>query len=218
MMLTRLAGWLGLCDCETAPHGRSTRVHPTLHLSLPPSSSSPPSTTPSCLLSLLVTTSIFSRIMTSTSPQPPDISSLSISPNQSRLHDPAYDFDALQRQQQHQFGFSGSPGGPGQMQFNPLGGMGQSPLKNKPIARAGLPSVRPSVSLSMPLPHLIIFVATPSNGLTTKSSTTGAPCHRPPIRISPQVVLRLCTTSRCRRTCPHRPSAGERMTRSYPPP
>ena len=43
--------------------------------------------------------------MTSTSPQPPDLSQLSISPQQSRLHDhaqAAFDFEALQRQQQQQ--------------------------------------------------------------------------------------------------------------------
>ncbi|EJD02116.1 uncharacterized protein FOMMEDRAFT_124369 [Fomitiporia mediterranea MF3/22] len=80
--------------------------------------------------------------MTSTSPTPPDLSTLSISPQAQSLHDNPYDYNALQsgqNQRQQPFHFSTSPAIPGQMPYNPLG-LGQSPLKNKPTARAGLPA------------------------------------------------------------------------------
>lgn len=89
-------------------------------------------------------TSTSLRVMTSTSPTLPDISSLSISPQQQhRPHDSPYDFDPLQagQNQRQQFHFSTSPAVPGQVPFNPLG-LGQSPLKSKPVVRAALPAVR----------------------------------------------------------------------------
>ena len=78
--------------------------------------------------------------MTSTSPTP-DISQLSISgqPAQQRQHDP-YDYDGLSGAQRQPFHFSTSPVAPGQLPYNPLGGLNQSPLKNK-SSRAGLPTV-----------------------------------------------------------------------------
>lgn len=79
------------------------------------------------------------RIMTSTSPTP-DISQLSISgqPAQ-RQHDP-YDYDGFSGAQRQQFHFSTNPVAPGQLPYNPLGGLNTSPLKNK-SSRAGLPTV-----------------------------------------------------------------------------
>jgi RNA recognition motif-containing protein len=71
------------------------------------------------------------------SPSPPDISSLSLSskPSQQRLHD-TYDYEG-NNNGRTQYHFSTSPPIPAQSQYNPLT-MGQSPLK-KPL-RAGLPT------------------------------------------------------------------------------
>lgn len=104
--------------------------------------------------------------MTSTSPQPPDLSGLSISPQQPRLHDPPYDYDALQAgQRQQQFHFSTSPAITGQIPYTPLS-LGQSPLKNKPAARAGLPAV---CVASLLLHRVLRSYGGRSNGLTTRS-------------------------------------------------
>ncbi|KAH8108449.1 hypothetical protein DFH11DRAFT_1516728 [Phellopilus nigrolimitatus] len=77
--------------------------------------------------------------MTSTSSPAPDISSLSISPQQPR-HD-SYDYDGLGvgRNPGQQFHFSTSPIIQGQMPYNPLS-LNQSPLKSKAVSRAGLPT------------------------------------------------------------------------------
>lgn len=79
--------------------------------------------------------------MTSTSPTP-DISTLSLSskPSQQRLHE-AYDYEGTASGNgRSQYHFSTSPPIPAQSQYNPLGGLSQSPLKNKTL-RGGLPSV-----------------------------------------------------------------------------
>ncbi|KAI0075494.1 hypothetical protein K474DRAFT_1709010 [Panus rudis PR-1116 ss-1] len=77
--------------------------------------------------------------MTSSSPAPPDISSLSLSnqPSQQRLHD-TYDYDGGSGNGRSPYHYATSPPIPAQSQYNPLG-MSQSPLKNKPV-RGGLPS------------------------------------------------------------------------------
>nr|GAT55488.1 r3h domain [Mycena chlorophos] len=69
---------------------------------------------------------------------PPDISSLTLNASHGRLHDSSYDFDGstAPRAQYH---FATSTGIPAQTQYPPLG-VGQSPLKNKPAARSGLPA------------------------------------------------------------------------------
>ncbi|THH04814.1 hypothetical protein EW145_g5243 [Phellinidium pouzarii] len=79
-------------------------------------------------------------VMTSTSSTPPDISSLSISSQQTRPHDP-YDYDSLAvgSNPRQQFHFSTSPVMSGQLPYNPLG-LNQSPLKNKSLSRSGLPT------------------------------------------------------------------------------
>ena len=114
--------------------------------------------------------------MTSTSPTPPDLSSLSISPQQNHIHEQAYDYDPLavghNQRQQPQFLFSTSTGIPSQMQYNPLN-LGQSPLKNKNVARAGLPSVR---ATRFPCPHLSCSHLVYSNGLTVKYWMTRGLC------------------------------------------
>lgn len=116
--------------------------------------------------------------MTSTSPTPPDLSALSISPQQNHIHEQAYDYDPLavghNQRQQSQFLFSSNAGIPSQMQYNPLS-LGQSPLKNKNIARAGLPSVCLSRYSTNSLTQIIY-----SNGLTVKSWTTRGLC--PPLQ------------------------------------
>ncbi|KAI0085436.1 hypothetical protein BDY19DRAFT_996784 [Irpex rosettiformis] len=78
--------------------------------------------------------------MTSTSPTP-DISTLSLSsrPSQQRLHE-AYDYEGTASGNgRSPYHFSTSPPIPAQSQYNPLGGLSQSPLKNKTL-RGGLPS------------------------------------------------------------------------------
>ncbi|KAI5124062.1 hypothetical protein M0805_003889 [Coniferiporia weirii] len=78
--------------------------------------------------------------MTSTSPTPPDLSGLSISPQQARPHD-HYDYDGLAvgSNPRQQFHFATNPVVSGQLPYNPLG-LSHSPLKNKPISRSGLPT------------------------------------------------------------------------------
>jgi hypothetical protein len=81
--------------------------------------------------------------MTSTSPTPPDLSTLSLNAQPSQRPHDSYDYDSLSgsnlRQQYH---FSTSPIVPGQMPFNPLNVNQTSPLKAKSPPRGGLPAVR----------------------------------------------------------------------------
>jgi len=79
--------------------------------------------------------------MTSSS-STPDISSLSLTsqPSQQRLHD-TYDYEGSNGGNgKTPYHYSTSPPIPAQSQYNPLGGLGQSPLKNRPVLRGGLPS------------------------------------------------------------------------------
>ncbi|KZT74250.1 hypothetical protein DAEQUDRAFT_702549 [Daedalea quercina L-15889] len=79
--------------------------------------------------------------MTSTS-STPDISSLSLTsqPSQQRLHE-SYEYEGNSSGNgKSPYHFQTSPPIPAQSQYNPLGGMGQSPLKNRPVLRGGLPS------------------------------------------------------------------------------
>ncbi|CCM03839.1 uncharacterized protein FIBRA_05988 [Fibroporia radiculosa] len=78
--------------------------------------------------------------MTSSS-STPDISTLSLTsqPSQQRLHD-AYDYEGnVGGNAKTPYHYSTSPPIPAQSQYNPIG-MGQSPLKNRPVLRGGLPS------------------------------------------------------------------------------
>ncbi|EPT05405.1 hypothetical protein FOMPIDRAFT_1155185 [Fomitopsis schrenkii] len=78
--------------------------------------------------------------MTSTS-STPDISNLSLSskPSQQRLHE-SYDYEGNSGGNgKNPYHFQTSPPIPAQSQYNPLG-VGQSPLKNRPVLRGGLPS------------------------------------------------------------------------------
>ncbi|PCH38708.1 hypothetical protein WOLCODRAFT_161766 [Wolfiporia cocos MD-104 SS10] len=76
--------------------------------------------------------------MTSSS-STPDISALSLTsqPSQQRLHD-TYEYEGGGNGKSP-YHYSTSPAIPAQSQYNPLG-MGQSPLKNRPVLRGGLPS------------------------------------------------------------------------------
>lgn len=84
---------------------------------------------------------ISSTVMTSTSPTPPDISGLSISPQHVRNAHDSYDYDnlAVGSNPRQQY-FATSPAVHSQVPYNPLG-LNQSPLKNKSISRSGLPTV-----------------------------------------------------------------------------
>ncbi|TFY51799.1 hypothetical protein EVJ58_g10378 [Rhodofomes roseus] len=79
--------------------------------------------------------------MTSSS-STPDISSLSLTsqPSQQRLHE-SYEYEGNSGGNgKSPYHFQTSPPIPAQSQYSPLGGMGQSPLKNRPVLRGGLPS------------------------------------------------------------------------------
>lgn len=67
---------------------------------------------------------------------PPDMSTLNISPQ--RLHD-SYDYEGNSPAGRPQYHFATSTGIPAQNAYQGLG-VGQSPLKNKPSARSGLPT------------------------------------------------------------------------------
>ncbi|KAH9925268.1 uncharacterized protein B0H18DRAFT_877191 [Fomitopsis serialis] len=76
------------------------------------------------------------------SPSTPDISSLSLAskPSQQRLHD-SYEYEGNSGGSgKSPYHFQTSPPIPAQSQYSPLGGLGQSPLKNRPVLRGGLPS------------------------------------------------------------------------------
>lgn len=74
------------------------------------------------------------------SPSTPDISTLSLTsqPSQQRLHD-TYDYEGGGNGKSP-YHYQTSPPIPAQSQYNPLGGLGQSPLKSRPVLRGGLPS------------------------------------------------------------------------------
>ncbi len=105
---------------------------------------------------------------------PPDISTLSLHsrPSQQRLHD-AYDYDG----NNHNRYFATTQGLPSQ--YNPLTGIGSSPLKSKPI-RSGLPAV--SLLSFFLCYHFSNFQSNTSNGLRI-IPRTAVHCHPIIIRI-----------------------------------
>ena len=130
--------------------------------------------------------------MTSTSPTPPDLSGLSISPQHVRSAHDSYDYDnlAVGSNPRQQY-FATSPAVHSQVPYNPLG-LNQSPLKNKSISRSGLPTVcHPSSTIFSSICNSSGIQSTHSNGSIINSLTTPAQCRLPPTQTSRREAHRL---------------------------